>query len=57
MNSNTRKTTISSREEQQTGLYTNENRTQLKAKGTYKKISKYKNINNYFFLHFVGNTT
>lgn len=47
MNSNTRKTTISSREEQQTGLYTNENRTQLKAKGTYKKISKYKNINNY----------
>ena len=36
MNSNIRKTTISSREEQQTDLYTNKNRTQLKTKETYK---------------------
>ena len=36
MNSNIRKTTISSREELQTGLYTSKNRTQLKTKETYK---------------------
>ena len=41
-----KKTTISSRREQQTDLYTNKNRTQLKAKKTYKKILKDKNINN-----------
>ena len=43
---NIRKTTISSRREQQTVLYTNKKRTQLKTKGTYKKILKDKNINN-----------
>lgn len=37
MGSNTRKTTISSRGEQQTDLYTNKSRTQLKTKGTNKK--------------------
>lgn len=42
-----KKTTISSRREQQTDLYTNKNRTQLKTKNTYKKISKNKNINNH----------
>ena len=46
MISNTRKITISSRKEQQTVLYTNKKRTQLKAKGTYKKALKDKNINN-----------
>jgi|GEM_PF-5143572 hypothetical protein len=46
MISNTRKTTISSRKEQQTDLHTNKSRTQLKTKGTYKKVLKDKNINN-----------
>lgn len=46
MRSNTRKITISSRKEQQTDLYTNKSRTQLKAKGTRKEILKDKNINN-----------
>lgn len=47
MRSNKRKTTISSRKEQQTDLYTNKSRTQLKTKGTYKKKAlKDKNINN-----------
>ena len=46
MRSNKRKTTISSRKEQQTDLYTNKSRTQLKTKGTYKKTLKDKNINN-----------
>lgn len=40
MRSNKRKTTISSRKEQQTDLYTNKSRTQLKTKGTYKKNIK-----------------
>ena len=34
------KTTISSRGVQQTDLYTNKNRTQLKAKGTQKEMIK-----------------
>lgn len=46
MRSNTRKITISSRKEQQTDLYTNKSRTQLKTKGTYKKALKDKDINN-----------
>lgn len=37
MISNTRKITISSRKEQQTDLYTNKSRTQLKQKGPTKK--------------------
>ena len=46
MRSNTRKITISSRKEQQTVLYTNKKRTQLKAKETCREVSKNKNINN-----------
>ena len=46
MKSNIRKTTISSRKEQQTDLHTNKSRTQLKTKGTRKEILKDKNINN-----------
>ncbi len=41
-----KKTTISSRREQQTVLYTNKKRTQLKAKERCKEISKDKNTNN-----------
>ena len=37
MRSNTRKIMISSRKEEQTDLYTNKSRTQLKTKGTNKK--------------------
>lgn len=41
-----KKPTISSKGEQQTVLYTNKKRTQLKAKGTRKEILKDKNIDN-----------